>query len=58
MTVELQSQSVAAEEHTREQEQQQGGDAEAIPPLADDYAGEDKYCAKKENVFWCKRHTL
>ena len=45
-----------AKVHTREQEQQQGGDAEAITPLADNDAGEDQYCAKKENVFWCKRH--
>ena len=41
--MELQPQAVAAKEHTRKQEQQQGGDAVAIAPLADDITFSSSY---------------
>ena len=49
---------VTAEEHPCEQEQEQGGDAETIAPLADDDAHKDEHCAKEENVFWCECHVV
>src|SRR3712207_1993663 len=58
MTVEFQSQSVTAEEHPCEQEQEQGGDTETIAPLADDDARKDEHCAKEKNVFWCECHVV
>jgi hypothetical protein len=49
-------QAVAAKQHARKQEQQQGGHAEAIAPLADDDAREDEYGSQEENVFRCECH--
>ena len=54
--MELKTESVAAEKHSREKKQQQRGNAEAIAPLADDDADENKHRAHKEDIFWCECH--
>jgi len=56
MAVELKTQAVAAKQHARKQEQQQGGDAEAIAPLADNDARKDEHGSQEKDVFRCECH--
>lgn len=56
VTVELQPQAVAAEEHAREEKQQQRRYPETVAPFADNNAGEDEHRADKKDILWCKRH--
>ena len=57
-TVELETQPVAAEEHTYQEEQEQGRDTEAVAGLADENTREDKYRAYQKDVFCRKNHRL
>ena len=54
VAVEFKTQAVAAKQHARKKEQQQGGHAEAIAPLADDDARKDEHGSQEEDVFRCE----